>query len=150
MCVYDTAIHTVLSVLIHTVFPSLIAYTSMYLYPIATYAQYSKFRTGVLFSIVMHEKPSRPFGKSPQHRSSLHQSSAIRDTFLRTKAAHLSNLPTEMACSPPRQLVDQTGPGSAASSTFESIVKPAEATGTKTRCIDCGDFECCCIPCVVM
>ncbi|KAL3962873.1 hypothetical protein ACCO45_004396 [Purpureocillium lilacinum] len=41
------------------------------------------------------------------------------------------------------------GPGSAASSLAESIVKPA---GDKTPCIDCGDFECCCIPipCTVM
>ena len=44
----------------------------------------------------------------------------------------------------------KTGPGSAASSTIESIVKPAEATGGRTRCIDCGDYECCCIPCTVM
>ncbi|XXG95361.1 hypothetical protein Hte_001623 [Hypoxylon texense] len=47
-------------------------------------------------------------------------------------------------------VVDQNGPGSAASSTFENIIKPVEATGGKTKCIDCGDFECCCIPCVVM
>ena len=25
-----------------------------------------------------------------------------------------------------------------------------KATGGKTKCIDCGDFECCCIPCTVM
>ncbi|RCI16074.1 hypothetical protein L249_3067 [Ophiocordyceps polyrhachis-furcata BCC 54312] len=41
------------------------------------------------------------------------------------------------------------GPGSAASSVAESIVKPVK---DKTPCIDCGDFECCCIPipCVVI
>ncbi|KXJ88566.1 hypothetical protein Micbo1qcDRAFT_166626 [Microdochium bolleyi] len=43
--------------------------------------------------------------------------------------------------------VDQNGPGSAASSTFENIVKPA---GPKSKCIECGDYECCCIPCTVM
>ncbi|RYP46075.1 hypothetical protein DL768_007667 [Monosporascus sp. mg162] len=54
-----------------------------------------------------------------------------------------------MACgsSSHSTLVDRNnGPGSAASSTIESIVKPAEATGGKTRCIDCGDYQCCCIP----
>ncbi|KAI1183596.1 hypothetical protein F5B17DRAFT_119478 [Nemania serpens] len=58
-----------------------------------------------------------------------------------------------MACGASNSaLVNRNGPGSAASSTFESIVKRAEATGGKTRCIDCGDFECCCIPipCTVM
>ncbi|RDA86941.1 hypothetical protein CP532_1867 [Ophiocordyceps camponoti-leonardi (nom. inval.)] len=42
-----------------------------------------------------------------------------------------------------------SGPGSAASSVAESIVKPVK---DKTPCIDCGDFECCCIPipCVVI
>lgn len=50
------------------------------------------------------------------------------------------------------------GPGSAAISTIESILKPAEATGHgsapggKTKCIECDGYECCCIPipCVVM
>ncbi|KAI0477202.1 hypothetical protein GGR56DRAFT_673616 [Xylariaceae sp. FL0804] len=37
--------------------------------------------------------------------------------------------------------VNSNGPGSAASSTLESIVKPAEATGTKTRCIECDGFD---------
>ncbi|KAI1257600.1 hypothetical protein MGN70_000643 [Eutypa lata] len=48
-----------------------------------------------------------------------------------------------MACnnSSHSTLVNRNGPGSAASSTFESIVKPAEATGGKTRCIDCGDYD---------
>jgi len=35
------------------------------------------------------------------------------------------------------------GPGSAASSTIESILKPAEATGGKTKCIQCDDCEVC-------
>ncbi|KAI5918008.1 hypothetical protein F4810DRAFT_715883 [Camillea tinctor] len=43
--------------------------------------------------------------------------------------------------------VNRNGPGSAASSTFEKIVSPSGATGTKSKCIDCGEFECCCIPC---
>ncbi|OTA98651.1 hypothetical protein M426DRAFT_325814 [Hypoxylon sp. CI-4A] len=56
-----------------------------------------------------------------------------------------------MACgSSHAHLVNRNGPGSAASSTIESILKPAEATGGKTKCIDCGDYECCCIPCTVM
>ncbi|PKS11307.1 hypothetical protein jhhlp_003069 [Lomentospora prolificans] len=38
-----------------------------------------------------------------------------------------------------------TAPGSAATSIAENIVKPAEATG-RTKCIECGDYECCCIP----
>ncbi|KAI0182874.1 hypothetical protein EV127DRAFT_41016 [Xylaria flabelliformis] len=58
-----------------------------------------------------------------------------------------------MACgsSSNSALVNRNGPGSAASSTFESIVKPADATG-KTRCIECDGFDCCCIPipCTVM
>ena len=63
--------------------------------------------------------------------------------------------PRKMACnthSHSHAPVDEnkTGPGSAASSTIESIVKPAEATGGRTRCIECGDYECCCIPCTVM
>ncbi|KAJ5040870.1 uncharacterized protein L3040_005429 [Drepanopeziza brunnea f. sp. 'multigermtubi'] len=42
-------------------------------------------------------------------------------------------------------------PGSAASSTIESIVKGGPATG-KTKCIECDGYECCCIPipCTVM
>ncbi|KAI0594748.1 hypothetical protein F4775DRAFT_596018 [Biscogniauxia sp. FL1348] len=40
--------------------------------------------------------------------------------------------------------VNRNGPGSAASSTFEKIVQPG---GGKSKCIDCGEFECCCIPC---
>ncbi|KAI1486508.1 hypothetical protein F5X96DRAFT_673570 [Biscogniauxia mediterranea] len=41
--------------------------------------------------------------------------------------------------------VNRNGPGSAASSTFEKIVQPGG--GGKSKCIDCGEFECCCIPC---
>lgn len=55
-----------------------------------------------------------------------------------------------MACcasSHPAGPVEQNGPGSAASSTFETIVKPA---GPKTKCIECDGYECCCIPCTVM
>ncbi|KJZ73798.1 hypothetical protein HIM_06916 [Hirsutella minnesotensis 3608] len=46
-------------------------------------------------------------------------------------------------------LVNRNGPGSAATSVAESMVKPAEG---QTRCIDCGEFSCCCIPipCCVM
>ena len=46
--------------------------------------------------------------------------------------------------------VNYNGPGSAASSTVESIVKTS-APGS-TRCIDCGEFSCCCIPipCTIM
>ena len=48
-----------------------------------------------------------------------------------------------------RDVVNRNGPGGAASSLAESIIKPADG---KTRCIDCGDFECCClpIPCVIL
>ncbi|EKD13960.1 hypothetical protein MBM_08161 [Drepanopeziza brunnea f. sp. 'multigermtubi' MB_m1] len=48
-------------------------------------------------------------------------------------------------------LVNRNGPGSAASSTIESIVKGGPATG-KTKCIECDGYECCCIPipCTVM
>jgi hypothetical protein len=42
--------------------------------------------------------------------------------------------------------MNQNGPGSAATSIAESIVKPAEATGGKTKCIECDGYECCCIP----
>ncbi|KAK8030163.1 hypothetical protein PG993_011454 [Apiospora rasikravindrae] len=56
-----------------------------------------------------------------------------------------------MACgSSHSTLVNRNGPGSAASSTIESIVnKPA---GEKTKCIECDGYECCCIPipCTVM
>ncbi|EXF83433.1 hypothetical protein CFIO01_10523 [Colletotrichum fioriniae PJ7] len=43
-------------------------------------------------------------------------------------------------------LVNRNGPGSAATSIIDSIVKPAEATGGKTKCIECDGYECCCIP----
>ncbi|KAI1501389.1 hypothetical protein F5X99DRAFT_409173 [Biscogniauxia marginata] len=46
-------------------------------------------------------------------------------------------------CSSP---VNHNGPGSAASSTFEKIIQPGGAAGGKSKCIDCGEFECCCIP----
>lgn len=56
-----------------------------------------------------------------------------------------------MACGSSSSLVNRNGgPGSAATSIAESIVKPAEATGGKTRCIECGDYECCCIPCTIL
>ncbi|ORY58444.1 uncharacterized protein BCR38DRAFT_460797 [Pseudomassariella vexata] len=58
-----------------------------------------------------------------------------------------------MACgSSHSTLVNRNGPGSAASSTIESFVKPAAATGGKTKCIECDGYECCCIPipCTVM
>ncbi|KAJ3465155.1 hypothetical protein MRS44_005813 [Fusarium solani] len=54
-----------------------------------------------------------------------------------------------MACGT-SSLVNRNGPGSAATSIAESIIKPAEATGTKTKCIECGDYECCCIPCTIL
>jgi hypothetical protein len=51
---------------------------------------------------------------------------------------------TAMACSPSLSLVNHSGgPGSAATSIAETIVKPG---GERTRCIECGDTECCCIP----
>ncbi|KAK7441312.1 hypothetical protein Landi51_10233 [Colletotrichum acutatum] len=58
-----------------------------------------------------------------------------------------------MACgSASSGLVNRNGPGSAATSIIDSIVKPAEATGGKTKCIECDGYECCCIPipCTVM
>ncbi|KAK1842368.1 hypothetical protein CCHR01_15009 [Colletotrichum chrysophilum] len=84
-----------------------------------------------------------------------------------------------MACgSTSTGLVNRNGPGSAASSIVESIVKPAEATGGKAKCFEypllygpprplfllfkgrahgeeelrCDGVECCCIPipCTVM
>jgi hypothetical protein len=60
-----------------------------------------------------------------------------------------------MACSSRSSLVNHNGPGSAAVSIIESIVKPAEAVGGKggkTKCIECDGYECCCIPipCTVM
>ena len=49
-----------------------------------------------------------------------------------------------MACSSFPLLVNHSGgPGSAATSIAETIVKPG---GERTRCIECGDYECCCIP----
>ncbi|KAK7995791.1 hypothetical protein PG991_015258 [Apiospora marii] len=58
-----------------------------------------------------------------------------------------------MACgSSHATLVNRNGPGSAASSTIESIInKPADGSG-KTKCIECDGYECCCIPipCTVM
>lgn len=50
----------------------------------------------------------------------------------------------------PHSLVNHNGPGSAASSIAETIVKPD--SGTKSACIQCGDYECCClpIPCSIM
>jgi len=52
-----------------------------------------------------------------------------------------------MACSSSHSsLVNRNGPGSAAVSTVESILKPAEATGGKTKCLECDGYECCCIP----
>ncbi|WAO85871.1 Hypothetical protein NCS54_00312200 [Fusarium falciforme] len=56
---------------------------------------------------------------------------------------------SKMACGT-SSLVNRNGPGSAATSIAESIIKPAEATGTKTKCIECGDYECCCIPCTIL
>ncbi|RMJ09945.1 hypothetical protein BHE90_014001 [Fusarium euwallaceae] len=56
---------------------------------------------------------------------------------------------SKMACGT-SSLVNRNGPGSAATSIAESILKPAEATGTKTKCIECGDYECCCIPCTIL
>lgn len=46
----------------------------------------------------------------------------------------------------------RNGPGSAATSVVESIIKPAEAAGGRTRCIECDGYQCCCIPipCTVM
>ncbi|KAK2777980.1 hypothetical protein CKAH01_11844 [Colletotrichum kahawae] len=42
-----------------------------------------------------------------------------------------------MACgSSSSGLVNRNGPGSAASSIVESIVKPAEATGGKSKCFE--------------
>ena len=65
----------------------------------------------------------------------------------------MANVPAgfpTMACSSrSSSLVNRNGPGSAAASTIESILKPAEATG-KTKCIECDGYECCCIPCTVM
>lgn len=65
-----------------------------------------------------------------------------------------NHLPTfAMACgSASSGLVNRNGPGSAATSIIDSIVKPAEATGGKTKCIECDGYECCCIPipCTVM
>ncbi|CAJ0549162.1 uncharacterized protein FTOL_10213 [Fusarium torulosum] len=55
-----------------------------------------------------------------------------------------------MACGSSQCLYDRNGPGSAATSIAESILKPSEATGTKTKCIECGDYECCCIPCTIL
>ncbi|KAL8286059.1 hypothetical protein RB597_002923 [Gaeumannomyces tritici] len=48
------------------------------------------------------------------------------------------------------QMPAPNGPGSSAASTISSIVKPAEATGTK--CFECDGYQCCCIPipCTVM
>ncbi|KAK8112512.1 hypothetical protein PG984_013038 [Apiospora sp. TS-2023a] len=58
-----------------------------------------------------------------------------------------------MACgSSHTTLVNRNGPGSAASSTIESIInKPANGS-SKTKCIECDGYECCCIPipCTVM
>ncbi|KAI3546876.1 hypothetical protein CMEL01_00037 [Colletotrichum melonis] len=52
-----------------------------------------------------------------------------------------------MACgSASSGLINRNGPGSAATSIIDSIVKPAEATGGKTKCIECDGYECCCIP----
>jgi hypothetical protein len=48
-----------------------------------------------------------------------------------------------MACSSRPALVNRGGPGSAATSIAETIVKPS---GDRTRCIECGDYDCCCIP----
>lgn len=59
-----------------------------------------------------------------------------------------------MACSSSRSsLVNHNGPGSAAVSIVDSIVKPAEAAGGgRTKCIECDGYECCCIPipCTIM
>ncbi|CAM1505751.1 Fc.00g113880.m01.CDS01 [Cosmosporella sp. VM-42] len=55
-----------------------------------------------------------------------------------------------MARSSGSSLVSRNGPGSAATSIAESIIKPADATGGKTKCIECGDYECCCIPCTIL
>ncbi|KAK7993311.1 protein MUS-26- involved in DNA repair [Apiospora arundinis] len=50
-----------------------------------------------------------------------------------------------MACASAHSgLVNRNGPGSAASSTIESIVN--KPTGEKTKCIECDGYECCCIP----
>jgi hypothetical protein len=50
--------------------------------------------------------------------------------------------------------INANGPGSAASSTISSIVKPlsGDAPTGKTKCLECDGYECCCIPipCVVM
>ena len=57
-----------------------------------------------------------------------------------------------MACgSSHATLVNRNGPGSAASSTMESIIKSDGGAG-KTKCIECDGYECCCIPipCTVM
>ncbi|KAK8096537.1 hypothetical protein PG999_012481 [Apiospora kogelbergensis] len=57
-----------------------------------------------------------------------------------------------MACaSSHSELVNRNGPGSAASSTIESIVNKPTGEG-KTKCIECDGYECCCIPipCTVM
>lgn len=47
------------------------------------------------------------------------------------------------------RLVNPNGPGGAASTIADIMVKPADK---QTRCIDCGDYSCCCIPipCCVM
>ncbi|KAK8116471.1 uncharacterized protein PG998_004752 [Apiospora kogelbergensis] len=51
-----------------------------------------------------------------------------------------------MACaSSHSELVNRNGPGSAASSTIESIVNKPTGEG-KTKCIECDGYECCCIP----
>jgi hypothetical protein len=55
-------------------------------------------------------------------------------------------------CTSASNLVNYNGPGSAASSTIASIVKPEGGAAGKTKCIECDGYECCCIPipCTVM
>ena len=56
-----------------------------------------------------------------------------------------------MACSTQSSPVNRNGPGSAATSIAESVVKPADGSG-KTKCLSCDGYDCCCIPipCTVM
>ncbi|KAM7200004.1 hypothetical protein V8F33_004178 [Rhypophila sp. PSN 637] len=57
-----------------------------------------------------------------------------------------------MACKSTPQFINTNGPGSAATSIAESIIKPSEATGGKAKCFECDGVECCCIPipCTIM
>lgn len=91
--------------------------------------------------------------------------SRIHEESLDPPKGHKSSIATVLHLSPPsptkKAMCSHSDPSATTfspvnfalpSSAASSIIKPAGIDPGKTKCIDCGDFECCCIPipCTIM